>query len=136
MSNNDSYNTNLAAEFYILSMLHRLGEDVFLTLGNKKAVDIVVRHSNGYTSTIDVKGSKDKTGWNVGNIKMKQGHFIVLVSFLNKIRTINIMPEVYVVPSTKVKSFIRTYPNGRKVIHMGKIRAKRNLYENAWHLIS
>ena len=36
------YNTNLAAEFHVLSMLHRLGADATLTLGNKKGVDIVV----------------------------------------------------------------------------------------------
>lgn len=36
------YNTNLASEFYILSMLHRLGADAMLTLGNKKSVDITV----------------------------------------------------------------------------------------------
>ena len=37
-----TYNTNLAAEFYVLSVLHRLGAEANLTLGNKKAVDIVV----------------------------------------------------------------------------------------------
>ena len=36
------YNTNLASEFYVLSMVHRLGVDASLTLGNKKAVDIIV----------------------------------------------------------------------------------------------
>jgi hypothetical protein len=36
------YNTNLAAEFYVLSILHRLGAEAALTLGNKKAVDINV----------------------------------------------------------------------------------------------
>lgn len=30
------YNTNLAAEFYVLSMLHRRGADANLTLGNKR----------------------------------------------------------------------------------------------------
>ena len=34
------YNTNMASEFYVLSMLHRIGVDAALTLGNKKAVDI------------------------------------------------------------------------------------------------
>ena len=38
-----SYNTNLAAEFYVLSMLHRLGADAALTLGNKKGVDMWLR---------------------------------------------------------------------------------------------
>ena len=37
-----SYNTNLAAEFFVLSTLHRLGADAALTLGNKKAVDIAI----------------------------------------------------------------------------------------------
>ena len=36
------YNTNLASEFYVLSMLYRLGFDANLTLGNKKSVDITV----------------------------------------------------------------------------------------------
>ena len=51
-----TYNTNLAAEFYVLSMLHRLGFDASLTLGNKKAVDIVVVRDSGNVVTIDVKG--------------------------------------------------------------------------------
>jgi len=53
------YNTNLAAEFFILSMLHRRGLDSTITLGNKKAVDIVVAQRTGKAITIDVKGS----GW-------------------------------------------------------------------------
>ena len=50
------YNTNLAAEFYVLSMLHRLGFDASLTLGNKKAVDVVVVRDSGNVMTVDVKG--------------------------------------------------------------------------------
>ena len=34
------YNTNLASEFYVLSMLYRCGLDASLTLGNKKSVDV------------------------------------------------------------------------------------------------
>lgn len=51
-----SYNTNLAAEFYVLSMLHHLGANAALALGNKKAVDIIVASEDGTTTTIDVKG--------------------------------------------------------------------------------
>jgi hypothetical protein len=36
------YNTNLAAEFYVLSVLHRLGTAATVTLGSKKSVDIAV----------------------------------------------------------------------------------------------
>lgn len=57
------YNTNLASEFHVLSMLHRLGLDAVLTLGNKKMVDIVVTSDEGELITIDVKGiEKNMTG--------------------------------------------------------------------------
>ncbi len=57
----NTYNTNLAAEFYVLSVLHRLGAEANLTLGNKKAVDIVVVRGAGDTVTIDVEGLAGKT---------------------------------------------------------------------------
>jgi hypothetical protein len=38
----DPYNTNLASEFHVLSMLHRRGAEASLTVGNKKSVDIAV----------------------------------------------------------------------------------------------
>jgi len=50
-----TYNTNLASEFYVLSMLRHLGVDALLTLGNKKAVDIIVANENGTITTIGVK---------------------------------------------------------------------------------
>ena len=44
------------AEFHVLSMLHRLGADATLTLGNNRGVDIVVVREAGDAVTIDVKG--------------------------------------------------------------------------------
>jgi hypothetical protein len=58
-----TYNTNLAAEFYVLSMLHRLGVDAALTLGNKKAVDIIVTNEGRKIITIDVKGLEGRFDW-------------------------------------------------------------------------
>ena len=55
------YNTNLAAEFFVLSLLHRKGLDANLTLGNKKAVDILVAQDSGPLLTIDVKGLAGST---------------------------------------------------------------------------
>ena len=52
----EKYNTNLAAEYYVLSVLHRLGADANLTLGNKKSVDVVVVRDAGDAATVDVKG--------------------------------------------------------------------------------
>ena len=43
----------MAAEFHVLSVLHRLGLTATLTLGNKKSVDIVVVRETGKAVTID-----------------------------------------------------------------------------------
>ena len=92
------YDTNLAAEFYTLSVLYRLGAAATLTLGNKKSVDIVVVRSAGDTVTIDVKGIAGKTCWPVSNVPTDRArHFVVFVSFLNRIDDPSVSPEVYVV---------------------------------------
>ena len=36
----NSYNTGIASEYLVLSMLYRLGVDAYLTLGNRKSIDI------------------------------------------------------------------------------------------------
>jgi hypothetical protein len=41
MTKRSGYNTNLASEFHVIALLHGLGLEANLTLGNKKAVDIV-----------------------------------------------------------------------------------------------
>ena len=66
------YTTNLAAEFYVLSMLHRLGVDAALTLGNKKAVDIIVANENRTITRIDVKGLEKRYDWPADNIHLLQ----------------------------------------------------------------
>ena len=77
------YNTNLASEFYVLSVLHRLGADANLTLGNKKSVDIAVVKDAGKSITVDVKGLAGKTSWPVDNVKQaKRSHYLVFVSYL------------------------------------------------------
>lgn len=119
-----TYNTNLAAEFYALSMLHRLGCDASLTLGNKKSVDIVLVREAGDVVTIDVKGLAGKTSWPVDNVKKKSGaHFLVFVSFLGKIGDHAIAPEVYVVPSKELEPFVYHAPNGsRHVLQLSRMR--------------
>jgi hypothetical protein len=105
-----TYNTNLAAEFYVLSMLHRLGADAALTLGNKKAVDILVVNENGTTSTIDVKGLEKRYDWPANNVRLhKPQHFYVLVSFEGKITDPFTPPAVWVIPSNDIEQFLRKY---------------------------
>jgi hypothetical protein len=131
------YNTNLAAEFHVLSVLYRLGADANLTLGNKKAVDIMVARDAGDAITIDVKGLAGTSSWPVDNVKQLKGHFIVLVSYLNKIAVPSVAPETYVVPSEKLREFIYDAPGGRTVIHLSRMRKEDGkVYRDAWHLVA
>lgn len=53
-------NTNMASEFWFFSQLHRLGYEAYITLGNTKAVDllVVLNDANRTKLTFDVKGKE------------------------------------------------------------------------------
>ena len=127
------YNTNLAAEFYVLSMLHRLGADAALTLGNKKAVDIIVAHENGKMITIDVKGLAGRYDWpadNVHSLKDAQ-HFYVLVSFEGKITDPYSPPSAWIIPGDKLGQFMHKFKT-RTTISRAAVKAKGGNFLHIW----
>ena len=132
-----TYNTNLAAEFYALSMLHRLGFDASLSLGNKKAVDVVIVRNSGNAVTVDVKGLAGTTSWPVDNVKkIAKNHFLIFVSFLGKINEHTVQPEVYVVPSKSLSSLVYHSPNGKRhVLQVARMRKDGKSFRNAWPLL-
>lgn len=121
------YNSNLAAEYFVLSMLYRLGANAYLTLGNKKAVDIIVEKGKNSITTIDVKGLAGITCWGMDNFRhAEENHFIVLVSFKGKIHNCETVPEVYIIPSTKVKRLLYENPKkSRKTIKLSTMRKEK-----------
>lgn len=127
------YNTNLAAEFHVLSILHRLGLEATLTLGNKKAVDIFIFKPDRKTLTIDVKGVAGKYDWPADNLKVdgKRGHYIILVCFNAKIGNPNEHPSVWVVPAKEIKKFTIKYKT-RTVVSRKKIVHEGEKYLQAW----
>ena len=135
---NDGYDTNLASEFYVLSVLHRLGMSAMLTLGNRKSVDIVIARDAGEAITVDVKGLAGTTNWPIDNIKEgKDNHFIIFVTLLGKISDPSVLPEVYIVPSKKISApVIYENPAGnRRVIPLRRARESWKEYKDAWELL-
>jgi hypothetical protein len=141
------YNTNLAAEFHVLSCLHRIGLSANLTLGNKKGVDIVVMRDAGDAVTVEVKGIAKKYDWPAGNLVTAHPdrHFVALVSFEGRIDEAEMpsprvwiipFPEVWIIPFPEVERFKRVYPGGRTNMSRAAIRADGDEFENAWHLIA
>ena len=71
----------MAAEFWFYSQLHRLGYETYITLGNAKSIDIIVKLQDrqGTTISFDVK-SKFNFGGDfqyLMNVVGKENHFVV-----------------------------------------------------------
>ena len=114
---NKGYQTGMASEYLVLSMLYRKGFDAYLTLGNKKSVDIIIRKDNG---SIPVK-----------NVKEKDGHFIVIVIYNNKFGDVNVLPDFYIVHSQIVVERRVSYDGGQTDLFKRDIKD----YKDCWNLI-
>jgi hypothetical protein len=96
----------LAAKFYLLSVLHRLGTEANLTYAQPDNVDIAaVRHS-GEALTIDVKTLTGTSQWHVERFRAKKHHFVAFVCFEREWRDPQIVPEIYIWSSERLKAFI------------------------------
>ena len=139
-TSNEKYNTGMAAEFYVLSILHRLGIAAHLTLGNNKAVDILVKKGDKYLS-IDVKGLAKEDNFPMNNFVSKNNHYYVFVCFLSQINNPCSLPEIYIVPSTdlidkqpdlKNKTLLYKAPNSKgKTVQYGRLK-KFTKYKDNW----
>jgi len=135
MTERAAYNTNLAAEYYALSVLYRKGAEAYLTVGNKKAVDIVVRAKDGRALSLDVKGLAGTTCWPIDNLKPAPNHYVLLVSYLNDIGNEHRVPEVYIVPSQNIEREHLDYRNpkrNRHVVQLARMREAGTAYLNNW----
>ena len=128
----------MASEFYVMSVLYRLGLDANLTLGNKKAVDIVVVQAPGKAITIDVKAVAGRVDWLVGNATgpARKGHFVVLLAYDGKFGHLAHLPKAWVLPHEEFLSVIRTAkaPSTMRYVRRSEV-SKLAQRENAWHLL-
>jgi hypothetical protein len=133
------YNTNLASEYYVLSMLYRQGFDAYITLGNKKGIDIILNLNDEKQLTIDVKGLQGTTLFPLDNVDDqadKPNHFVVFLSFLNKMSDPLVLPEIYVLPHNDLKELMYHNPKGnRKGINLSMLRSNAEAYRNNWEIL-
>ena len=130
------YNTNLASEFHVLSVLHRLGAQACLTLGNKKSVDIFLIRKSGDSVMVEVKGVAGKFDWPADNIhaQPRKLHFIVLVCYEGRIDDPSTTPSVWIVPGKNIDKFIHKY-SGRDVVSRSLIKKRGKRYRDAWNTL-
>jgi hypothetical protein len=101
-----SYNTNLASEYLMMSLLCRAGKDAYLSLGNKKGVDIIVKTDAGAIAIVEVKGVNKANDWlicNHGNLPAAPNLFYALVCFQGKISELTAAADIWLIPSDLLK---------------------------------
>jgi hypothetical protein len=101
----------LAAKFYVVSVLHRLGTDANLTLAQTNGVDITVVLSSGQALTIDVKTLSGTTNWAVERVAARPHHYVAFVVFQDSIGDPETPPQVHLMPSEALAAFL----SGHKV---------------------
>lgn len=111
----NGFDTGIASEYLVLSILYRLGFEAYMTMGNKKSVDIWIMREDGADISIDVKSVRSSDSIPVGNVKVKNNHYVVFVIYNNKfdlgyriddndkmIFEEPTLPDFYIVPSKDV----------------------------------
>lgn len=120
-------------------MLYRQGFDAYITLGNKKGIDIILNLNDEKQITIDVKGLQGTTLFPLDNLHeqvVKSNHYVVFLSFLNKMNDPLVLPEIYVLPYNDLKELMYHNPKGnRKGINLSMLRSKAEAYRNNWQLL-
>ena len=95
-------------------MLHRLGVDASLTLGNKTPVDIMVAHPKGQILTTDVTRLAGPFHCPADNIWLpaRPRHFDVFVTFDGHITDPTHTPSAWIDPARSLQPFIKKYRTG------------------------
>jgi len=110
----NSYNTGIASEYYILAQLYRLGYEAYVSLGNKKSIDIrIVKDEK--TITLDVKAVQGYSSLIVNNLTYKASHFVAFVIYNNKFEDLKFVPEVYIMSSLDVKTIEKSFKDQKRV---------------------
>ncbi len=126
----NSFNTGMAAEFFVLSQLFRMGLEAYLSQGNKKSIDIRVVHSVNRSISVDVKAVRGYSSLVVNNVRPAPNHFLAFVIYNDKFENVAIPPDVFIVPSKEVGAITKKFKLERRVLKGDLLK-----YKNRWALL-
>ncbi|MCX7424138.1 MAG: hypothetical protein NTW96_00635 [Planctomycetia bacterium] len=125
----DRNSTHLAGEYFVAAELYRLGYCVGMTIGNAKAVDILVE-KDGRMIPIQVKTIREKksVGWPMMKDRVKEGVVYVFV-LLNKP---GMKPDYFIATAQEAWSKIKQYPT-RGIIYLSSLKSPG--FQESWDKI-
>lgn len=100
---------DLAAKFFVLSVLHRMGVEATVTFSQSDNVDITVVHESGRVLTVDVKTLTGPNEWVVGPFRAIDHHYVVFVWYPPSGKP-SAEPKTYVVASERLHRFLARKP--------------------------
>jgi hypothetical protein len=90
----------LAARFFVLSAIHRLGASaVTPAAGQDLGYDVAILDPEGNATTVQVKTITAGYRWHVDPIRARRNHYVVFVCFDQSAPDPEVAPEVFVLPS-------------------------------------
>jgi len=122
----------LAARFFVLSVLHRLGLEATLTFSQDDDVDITIVQESGRAITVDVKTLTGSRAWEVAPFHARDHHYLVFVWYPSTTEP-RVEPAAYIVASER----LRTLLDRRKVQSLPlDLLATELSAEDAWQVLA
>lgn len=122
----DRNSTHLAGEYFVAAELYRLGYCVGMTIGNAKAIDILVE-KEGRMIPIQVKAIRDKksVGWPMTKDRVKEGVMYVFV-LLNEPGT---KPDYFIATGQELVPNVKQYPT-RGIVQLSSLKSAK--FQERW----
>jgi len=110
-----SYNTGIAAEYFIISQLYRQNIEAHITIGNKKTIDIRIITSEGKALSLDVKAVRSYSSLIINNVEKKENHYIAFVIYNDKFEKIDTLPDVFIINSMDIEKYATYFKKEARV---------------------
>lgn len=96
---------DMAARFFVLSVLHRLGLDATLTFSQNDNVDITIVQESGRALTVDVRIVTGAKQWQISPFRARDHHYVVFIWY-PATSDPTILPTAYVVASERLRDYL------------------------------
>lgn len=96
---------DLAAKFFVLSVLHRMGLEATLTSSRTDNVDIAIVLQAGRALTVEVKTLSGVNEWRVSPFRAADHHYFIFVSY-PPMEEVTVQPTVYVIASKRLRRLL------------------------------
>jgi hypothetical protein len=119
---------DLAAKFFVVSVLHRMGVEATVSFSQSDNVDITVIQESGRVLTVDIKTLNGPKEWTVAPFRARNRHYLVFVWYPPNGKP-SAQPTAYVVASERLHRFLT-----RKRVHSLSldVLAKELSAQDAW----